>query len=279
MDQSELIQQAIIAARSGQENRARGLFLEAVSLDPRNEVAWMWLSGLFESLDEQISACEKVLTINPGNIRTRDYLNELKKKRSDFRSRRVESKSTELSPDANTNVHPPKYTVDLAVQLEEQGDREKALEIYEVLAAKTKDYHEFDRIYHQIIRLENLKTENIRHVSSFASLLRLSIGWPILFILLIFVQGGLKLFAWSTLYLWTGLIWISIGSFFVALVEIRSQHPIWTKLFAGNSVGGSGLARFLIGAAGWLLISISILILVLDSVNRLQNFTIPIPPY
>jgi hypothetical protein len=279
MNSSELIQQAITAARGGERNRARGLFLEVVSFDPRNEVAWMWLSGLFESIDEQIAACEKVLAINPGNVRTRAYLSELKKKHGDFEGQRVETKSPELSMDVNTDTLPSQNTIDFAVQLEERGDRDKALEVYKILAAKTKDYHEFDRIYHQIIRLENLKTENIKHISSFASLIRLSVGWPILYILLILVQGGLKLFVWSTLYLWTGLIWISIGGFFVALVEIRSQHVIWTKLFADNSAGGSGLARFLVGAAGWLLISISLLILLLDSVNRLQNFTIPIPPY
>ncbi len=279
MNLSELIQQAITAARNGQEQRARGLFLEVVSLDPKNEVAWMWLSGLLESLDEQISACEKVLIINPGNTRTYVYLNELKKKRGDIESQRVETKSSEFSINVNTDAHPPKYNVDLAVQLEEQGHRDKALEVYKTLAAKTKDYHEFDRIYHQVLRLENLETEKIKHISSFASLIRLSIGWPILYILLILVQGGLKLFVWSTLYLWTGLIWISIGGFFIALTEIRSQHVIWTKLFADNSAGGSSLARFLVGATGWLLISISLLILLFDSVNRLRHFVIPIPPY
>ncbi|MCJ7435460.1 MAG: hypothetical protein MUO77_18415 [Anaerolineales bacterium] len=279
MNLLELIQQAITAAHNGEEHRARDLFLEIVSLDPRNELAWMWLSGLFESIDEQISACEKVLAINPGNTRTRAYLNELKKKRGDFEDWRIEIKPSELSINVNADVILSKYTVDMAVQLEEQGDRDKALEVYKILAARTKDYHEFDRIYHQVIRLENLKTENIRHVSSFASLIRLSIGWPILYILLILVQGGLKLFVWSTLYLWTGLIWISIGGFFVALVETRSKHVIWTKLFAGNSTGGSSLARFFIGATGWLLISISFLILLLDSIIRLRNFTIPLPPH
>jgi tetratricopeptide (TPR) repeat protein len=279
MNTSDLIQQAITAARSGQDQRARILFLEIISLDPRNEVAWMWLSGLYESIDEQISACEKVLVINSGNTRMRAYLNELKQKRGDFESQRVETKPLEFSTNINTDADPPKYTVDLALQLEEQGDRDKALEVYKTLAAKTKDHHEFDRIYHQVIRLENLKTEKIKHISSFASLIRLSIGWPIFYILLIFVQSGLRLFIWSTLYLWTGLIWISIGSFFLALGEIRSQHVIWTKVFSSNSAGGSSLARFLVGATGWLLISISLLILLLDSVNRLRNFTIPIPPY
>lgn len=283
MNSSELLQQAIIAARNGEEKRARNLFLDIVKEEPGNEIAWMWLSGLLESIGEQINACEKVLAINPYNSRTREYLNELKRKRSRpvvGRDPKTISGASEASISTKADaIITRKYTVDDAVLLEEQGDLDKALEVYKIIAAKTSDYHEFNRIYYQVIRIENLKSENIKHISPLASLIRLSIGWPILYSLLLFVQSGLKLFDWSTFYLWTGLIWVSIGSFFLALVEIRSHHVIWIKLFSNRSAGGSGFARFLVGAAGWFLISISFLILLLDSVNRLRNFEIPLPPH
>ena len=281
MDSSDLLHQAIFAARNGDERRARTLFLDIVKLEPGNEIAWMWLSGLLESISDRISACEKVLTINPDNSRTRLYLNELEKKRSGVvgLNPRVISGASKFLISTNNNSPSRKYTEDDAVQLEEQGDLVSALEVYKILAAKTDDYREFDRIYHQIMRIENLQADNIKHVSSFASLVRLSIGWPILYGLLLLVQSGLKLFVWSTFYLWTGLIWVSIGSFLLALVEIRSHHMIWLKLFSSRSAGGSGIARFLVGAAGWFLISISFLILIIDSVNRLRNFDIPFPPY
>ena len=48
MNSSELLQQAIIAARNGEEKRARNLFLDIVKDEPGNEIAWMWLSGLLE---------------------------------------------------------------------------------------------------------------------------------------------------------------------------------------------------------------------------------------
>lgn len=281
MNSSELLQQAIVAARNGEEKRARKLFLDIVRIEPGNEIAWMWLSGLLESIGERITACEKVLAINPYNSRTRAYLNELERKRNGLVSEKskIISRPPEFSKNINVDNIPRKYTVDDAVQLEEQGDLEKALEVYKIVAAKTNDYHEFDRIYYQVIRIENLRAENIKHVSPFASLIRLSIGWPILYFLLLLVQSGLKLFVWSTFYLWTGLIWVSIGSFFLALVEIRSHHVIWIKLFSSRSAGGSGFARFLVGTAGWFLISMSFLILLFDSVNRLRNFEIPFPPY
>jgi tetratricopeptide (TPR) repeat protein len=40
-------------------------------------MAWMWLSGLVDSLEDRIIACENVLTINPTNDKVRAYLTDL----------------------------------------------------------------------------------------------------------------------------------------------------------------------------------------------------------
>ena len=71
MDPVDLLSQAIQAARSGREMTARNLFQDVVHLDPSNETAWMWLSGLLDPLEDRIMACERVLTINPGNQQIR----------------------------------------------------------------------------------------------------------------------------------------------------------------------------------------------------------------
>jgi hypothetical protein len=42
---------------------------------------------------------------------------------------------------------------------------------------------------------------------------------------------------------------------------------------------GSGFARFLTAAAGWLLIIFPLLFLLLDSINRLRVFKIPPEPF
>lgn len=78
MDTSNLLQKAIQAARSGRELTARDLFQDVVRLDPDNEVAWMWLSGLLDPLNDRISACERVLDINPKNEKIRAYLDDLR---------------------------------------------------------------------------------------------------------------------------------------------------------------------------------------------------------
>lgn len=54
MSSSEVLQRAIQAARAGRRVEARDLLIELVEVDPRNEMAWMWLSGLVDSPEDQI---------------------------------------------------------------------------------------------------------------------------------------------------------------------------------------------------------------------------------
>ena len=79
MNTADLLRQAIQAARSGREMTARNLFQDVVRIDPNNELAWMWLSGLLDPLEDRIAACERVLSINPGNQKIRAYLDQLLK--------------------------------------------------------------------------------------------------------------------------------------------------------------------------------------------------------
>lgn len=76
-----LLQQALTAARAKHELTARDLFLEVVEINPRNELAWMWLTGLLDDLDDCIYACEQVLDINPRNEQIRRYLVQLQEKK------------------------------------------------------------------------------------------------------------------------------------------------------------------------------------------------------
>lgn len=73
----EVFQRAIETARAGRKAEARELFIEIVEADPQNETAWMWLAGLVDSLEDRITACENVLTINPSNEKVRGYLTRL----------------------------------------------------------------------------------------------------------------------------------------------------------------------------------------------------------
>ena len=62
-----LYQRGVAAARGGQKRVAAGLLTRSLRLDPRNEGAWLWLSGVLES-PQQIAFClQAVLRINPAN--------------------------------------------------------------------------------------------------------------------------------------------------------------------------------------------------------------------
>jgi tetratricopeptide (TPR) repeat protein len=77
MQEDNPLQRAISAARNGHELTARDMFLDIVKAQPQNEVAWMWLTGLFDNLDDCIYACKKALEINPNNTHARQYLSQL----------------------------------------------------------------------------------------------------------------------------------------------------------------------------------------------------------
>lgn len=77
MREDNLLQDAITAARTGRELTARDMFLRVIEVEPQNEMAWMWLTGLLDSLDDRIAACEQILRINPLNVNAQKYYTQL----------------------------------------------------------------------------------------------------------------------------------------------------------------------------------------------------------
>lgn len=342
MSYQKLLEQAIDAARAGRNNEACDLLLKMVDENPQSEIAWMWLSGLVDSLEDRMIACENVLTINPANEKIRAYLLELQQQYGSLQERKNFDDALELFNQAKTSVDRGdvdralrlarqavekyhgcedawlligrfSYHVDqrvaalekahglnpsndqttiileeaqhlrddplgAAARLEQLGKLDEALNVYNEVAAKTKNSKEFDRIFRHIVRLEALQKENIRHVAPSSSIMRLTLGWPLLYLFLIFVQVGLNPFAHPVLYLWLGLPLVVAGSFLLSLAEVRSRHAIWQKLFFEKG-DGSDFARSVTAIAGWLLVIFPYILLVLDSINRLQHFRIPPKPF
>jgi tetratricopeptide (TPR) repeat protein len=341
MSSSEILQRAIQSARAGQKTEARDLLLQVVEVDPRNEMAWMWLAGLVDTLEDRIIACENVLTINPGNEKVRAYLTDLQRRQeAAFVSRNIdeaidlfnqarlqaERKNIDaavrlaqqalekhdsyeeawlligkISPEFNQQIealekanklnpaNPETVAIlkqvrylksnplSAAARLEQLGKFEDALKLYHELASKTKNSKEFDHIYKQIIRIEGMQEEKIRYVAPGSSVARLTFGWPLLYVSLALVQMGLNPFAHPAFYLLLGLPLVIIGSFLLSLAEVRSNHILWQKLSDENG-DGSQIARLVTAAAGWFLIIVPHVLIVFDSLNRLQNFKIPPMP-
>ncbi|MFQ6101064.1 MAG: tetratricopeptide repeat protein [Anaerolineae bacterium] len=64
---AELLRAGIAAAKDGRTQEAHQALLQVTELDERNEQAWLWLSGVVESLEDRRICLENVLAINPDN--------------------------------------------------------------------------------------------------------------------------------------------------------------------------------------------------------------------
>lgn len=75
-----LYQRGIAAARGGHKRVAAGLLTRSIRLDPHNELAWLWLSGVLED-PQQIAFClQSVLKLNPNNQRAQQGLRWLEER-------------------------------------------------------------------------------------------------------------------------------------------------------------------------------------------------------
>ncbi len=64
---AELLYQGALALQQGDKPRALGLLMQVVEADETIEEAWLWLSGAVDDPDDQRTALENVLALNPNN--------------------------------------------------------------------------------------------------------------------------------------------------------------------------------------------------------------------
>jgi tetratricopeptide (TPR) repeat protein len=152
MPDENLLQQAIAAARAGRELSARELFLRIVQAEPQNEVAWMWLTGLLDNIDERVYACQKVLDINPGNVRARQYLSGLLVEQQKALDEKKASTEAQLAQ-AQVFVETNKQDEALSLLQELTADDESSAEALNLLAELTPDLEERARIYEKALAL------------------------------------------------------------------------------------------------------------------------------
>lgn len=73
----ELVRQGIAAYQAGDTARARELLKQAVSQDPSNQSAWLWLSGVVSGSDECVYCLNRVIHIDPKSEAARHARNGL----------------------------------------------------------------------------------------------------------------------------------------------------------------------------------------------------------
>ena len=281
MQSNELLRRGVEAARVGRRTEAREILLRVVDQDPRNEMAWAWLTGLVDGLEDKIIACENVLTINPGNEKVKAYLGILLQQKATIEeSAHLINVQKPAMPEGGQPDAGPRLSRDPlweAERLEHEGKFEEAKNAYEILAAKAKSSSQFDHIYRQIVRLEGLQQEKIRFVAPALSIRRMTFTWSLLYLSLLFVQVGLNPFAHFS-FLWIGLPVVGLGSFLLALSEVRTRHVIWEKIFLEEG-SGSHFARTVLMVAGWVFVILPFALMILNSLARLQHFQIPPEPF
>ena len=151
--------------------------------------------------------------------------------------------------------------------------------MYRVLAAEAANTPEFERIYRNIVRLEDVKIENVRHIRPSLTILRLSVGLPLLYFLEMLIQEGLNPIRHPAPDLWIGIPVVILGSFLLAVAGTRSRHAIWKRWFGEQNSRGSTMTRMLVTISGWGMVLTPHLLLVWDSYMRLQRFQTPLIPW
>ncbi len=81
-----MVREAIKAYRSNKKAEARTLLEKATELDQYNEQAWIWLSAVVDSPEDQRTCLENVLYINPDNANAKQGLRMLTAKTGDSAS-------------------------------------------------------------------------------------------------------------------------------------------------------------------------------------------------
>ncbi len=78
----EKVQQAMAAFKAGRKAEARALLMSVVDENESHETAWLYLSAMVDTLEEQQICLENVVAINPANEKARKGLESLNQKRA-----------------------------------------------------------------------------------------------------------------------------------------------------------------------------------------------------
>jgi len=62
----------ILAAQSGKHAPARAYFINVLKADPRNEMAWLWLSKVMPTTEEALRCVEHLLALNPQHAKAKE---------------------------------------------------------------------------------------------------------------------------------------------------------------------------------------------------------------
>ncbi|MBI1277367.1 MAG: hypothetical protein GC179_04500 [Anaerolineaceae bacterium] len=78
MDAKTLFEQGVVAIRDQRDAvKGRELLMESLKIEPKNEMAWLWLSRTMPEPRKKIQCLERALKLNPGNEQTKALISKL----------------------------------------------------------------------------------------------------------------------------------------------------------------------------------------------------------
>ena len=229
----------------GEKEQARHLLLKLVEEDEKNETAWWLLSESMDGVDDQVVALENVLVLNPRHPQAKTRLEE----------------KLRLQQDALL----------LGLYYERQKVWAKAANAYARAAATTAiPAIRREATFRQTAAELELSHPGILTSRSTATWLRLSMGPPMLYGLLIFIHAGLRPLN-IPIPACFGLLGVLFGSLLIVGVQTTPIHALWNKLF--GPVGLSRpYARFLLWLGGIMLTITPFVVLFAAAIWRLWEF-------
>src|SRR5829696_617183 len=78
MDAKTLFQEGVVAIRDQKDTaKGRDLLMQSLKIEPKNEVAWLWLSRTMAEPHKKLQCLERALKLNPANEQTRTLISKL----------------------------------------------------------------------------------------------------------------------------------------------------------------------------------------------------------
>ena len=92
----DLLREGIAAAKAGDRGRAHELLMRVVEQDEGSVAAWLWLSGLVDSLEDREVCLENVLTLDPENEAAQTGLDWVREQRQGRRPDRLQTSTSSV---------------------------------------------------------------------------------------------------------------------------------------------------------------------------------------
>lgn len=133
----ELLAKGKLAATSGQKDLAREALGRVIEMEPNNEEAWLWLSGVASSLTQMRAALDHVLSINPNNQQAREGLAWVNTREAQLRAAQAQAAAvatvatpaatpaTNGATDVAAPAHPSNVPITDAFTAEEEGEEDE----------------------------------------------------------------------------------------------------------------------------------------------------------